>query len=300
MDDVRVVLQREADRMTESDDGLEQIFKKVARRQRRRGLMIGAAGTAATVLAVGALWIGLTHRSPTPLVSPPPTPQASPGLAELRGELQRLQSIWVSIAKEKADTAARAGRLNRRAVRLKTAPSGETPRERQHRMVAAARVQAQLAGVRARAAELAAKLGDLSGRIRLILLRMAAEIIGGENGDGRLTEPVVISPVQGITFDPPPQDATPALSAAEAIAEFQSVDKKFRLPADATSYLGVYTAPVGDGSYRFRDRLAWGIRWRGCPPSQGFVQPSLASSSCHEWLFLDANTGVMLEAVSEQ
>jgi hypothetical protein len=197
MDEVRAVLQREAERVTESDDGLEQMFAKVARRQRRRGLVIGVAGTAATVLVVGGLWIGLTHGSPTPMVSSLPTAKASPGLAELRGELHRLESARVSTAKQKADIAAKEGQLSRLEARLKTAPPGETPRERQHRMAVAASVQAQLADVRAQAAELAAKLRDLGRRILKIRIRIAADIIGGDNGGGRLTEPVVISPVQG-------------------------------------------------------------------------------------------------------
>ncbi|HEY7281436.1 MAG TPA: hypothetical protein VID47_07555, partial [Actinomycetota bacterium] len=126
---------------------------------------------------------------------------------------------------------------------------------------------------------------------------------------GNLPSTIIIDAVQGIRFDPPGPEDVPSLTEEQALARYESANTKFTLPADATSYLGLYTAPVGDGTFRFHERLAWGIRWPGCPVDSGnpgFLpgsQPSATSApsprpeSCAEWLFLDANTGQMLEAV---
>jgi hypothetical protein len=107
-----------------------------------------------------------------------------------------------------------------------------------------------------------------------------------------------------ITLDPPmntetfapPGNAKSDLTAEEALAAFQKVDAEFELPVDATSQLGFYTASVGDGTYRFQDRLAWGFTWQQCAQPQHDVSPDTVLP-CTKWLFLDANTGEMLELV---
>jgi hypothetical protein len=89
------------------------------------------------------------------------------------------------------------------------------------------------------------------------------------------------------------------LTAEEAIAAFEAVNAEFQLPADSTAQLGFYTAAVGDGTYRYQDRLAWGISWHECAVAIGGdigPPPTPDLSACTAWLFLDANTGEMLEA----
>ncbi len=104
-------------------------------------------------------------------------------------------------------------------------------------------------------------------------------------------------PTDSRTFAPP--NASPLLTAKQALVKFESVDGAFELPADSTIWLGTYTAAAGGGIYRFQDRLAYGIRYPQCiPPSNPFpVSPSIIS--CTRWLFLDADTGKMLEDVDQ-
>jgi hypothetical protein len=107
------------------------------------------------------------------------------------------------------------------------------------------------------------------------------------------------SPPGTVTFSPPPDGTTPAMSSGEAIAAFQSVDPEFQLPPDAVTYLGLYTAETGGGGARFLNQLAWGVRFHRCEALHHQV-PSATPVSCTEWLFLDANTGAMLETQWQQ
>ncbi len=105
-------------------------------------------------------------------------------------------------------------------------------------------------------------------------------------------------PMNTERFEPPPADAKPALTPEQAIAAFRIVDPAFKMPPDATVWLGSYTAAVGDGSFRFDHRLAWGVRYHECLPPQHPV-PSDFVVPCIRWLFLDANTGRMLEDLAQ-
>jgi hypothetical protein len=89
----------------------------------------------------------------------------------------------------------------------------------------------------------------------------------------------------------------PGMTADEAIAAFQAVDSEFELAPDATIKLGLYTAAVGDGTYRYDNQLAWGISWHLCAAYAHDYVPTHVP--CTYWLFLDANTGAMLEAESQ-
>ena len=92
-------------------------------------------------------------------------------------------------------------------------------------------------------------------------------------------------------------DASPELSASEAIARYENHNSDFALPSDAVSYLGYYSAAKGDGTYSYKDRLAWGFAWHECiapQPNPRYTGPPI-STSCSAWLFLDANSGRMLE-----
>jgi hypothetical protein len=93
----------------------------------------------------------------------------------------------------------------------------------------------------------------------------------------------------------PPGNATPTLTSDEAIKSFQNVNPEFQLPDEATVALGLYSAAVGDGTYRYKDRLAWGYSWQQCARPRAQPSPDTVIP-CTLWLFLDANTGEMLEA----
>ena len=69
---------------------------------------------------------------------------------------------------------------------------------------------------------------------------------------------------------------------------------ELKLQDAADVELGYYTAAVGDGSYRFKDRLAWGYSWHECGDYAHDI-PYPTKAPCTFWLFLDANTGEMLE-----
>jgi hypothetical protein len=104
-------------------------------------------------------------------------------------------------------------------------------------------------------------------------------------------------PLNRITFSPS-GNQVPNLTEAEAIAKF-TASPDVHLPDDLTVQLGLYTAAVGDGTYRFKDELAWGISWNTCMSVIGgdIASPSpLDKVPCTRWLFLDANTGEMLES----
>jgi len=107
---------------------------------------------------------------------------------------------------------------------------------------------------------------------------------------------VLDPPLNTMTFVPP-GDVQARLTSSEAIAAFRAADPEFTgLPADATSFFGIYTAAVGDGTFRFHDRLAWGYTWHRCVQSQAPFASAPTPAFCKQWLFLDANTGQMLEA----
>jgi hypothetical protein len=61
----------------------------------------------------------------------------------------------------------------------------------------------------------------------------------------------------------------------------------------------LYTAAVGDGTYRYNDQLAYGISWHWCPGA-AHQAPADVQLSWTFWLFLDANAGAMLEGVWQQ
>jgi hypothetical protein len=106
------------------------------------------------------------------------------------------------------------------------------------------------------------------------------------------------SPLNTESFETP-VEAQPAMTSDEAIAAFQKVDSEFVLVPDATVQLGLYSAAVGDGTYRYERQLAWAISWHMCAVSMHEPPPG-TELPCTFWLFLDANTGEMLEGEWQQ
>jgi hypothetical protein len=107
------------------------------------------------------------------------------------------------------------------------------------------------------------------------------------------------------TFSPP-GDEEPGLNSEEALNLFREANPAFTKQITEAG-LGLYTARSGDETFRFEDRLAWGYSWQECPPpppvAPGMETPSSeesADSPCVGWLFLDADTGEMLEGLYQQ
>ena len=110
-----------------------------------------------------------------------------------------------------------------------------------------------------------------------------------------LPQSVVLDPpISSMRFDPP-GPSVPQLSASEALSDFEQVDPLFALPEDATIQFGLYTAAVGDGTFRYLEEPAWGIRFHECAvPQDGRAFD--APLPCTVWLFIDSTTGQMMEA----
>ncbi|HJP66184.1 MAG TPA: hypothetical protein VKA30_07770 [Actinomycetota bacterium] len=124
---------------------------------------------------------------------------------------------------------------------------------------------------------------------------------------GASTNPVVLNPPRNTeVFTPASGGESPNLTAQQAIEVFQAKSPEFDPPKDAAYELGYYTAAVGNGEdYRYQDRLVWAIRWDWCPiymppPNVKAIPTRDPNDPCRFWLFLDANTGEMLEGTWQQ
>lgn len=110
-----------------------------------------------------------------------------------------------------------------------------------------------------------------------------------------VTSTIVIDPETGETFAPPPVNAAPALTAAQAYAREMTVENSpTAIPSHVTAQLGVLTLPRGetapDGS---TTELAYGFSWHSCMVTlNGWVPPT---DPCIEWDWVDANTGQMID-----
>lgn len=76
------------------------------------------------------------------------------------------------------------------------------------------------------------------------------------------------------------------------------------LPAGTSVQLGRLTLPVGAGApgqYNAKDQLVYAFTWRQCAPNIGPFDPTSPSASpsdstyCTAWLFVDAETGKMVD-----
>jgi hypothetical protein len=126
----------------------------------------------------------------------------------------------------------------------------------------------------------------------------SANRVGATTGVPSAPSTVVLNP--GFIWFDPPGDAQPQLTSSEAMAIFEQADPEFNPSAEPVAQLGLYTAYVANGTYRFKDALAWGFTWHQCAPTYGMAPPVGAVVSCTAWLFLDANTGEMFELTWQQ
>jgi len=120
---------------------------------------------------------------------------------------------------------------------------------------------------------------------------------------------ITVEPGIHETFAPPPADAAPAMTAAEAWAGWERHAEipanTTAIPANTTVQLGLLTLPVGpycgaechglivqNGiAYTALNQLAWGYSWPAFPHRH---------SHSMNWIFLDASTGLMIEGVMAQ
>ena len=133
---------------------------------------------------------------------------------------------------------------------------------------------------------------------------------------------ITIQPGSGETFTPT-STGSPALTAEQAFADFAHLNgwTSTAIPDVDTVQLGLLTLPVGpaDGpgtdnliksngeAYRALNQLVWAYSWKQCPPVVG-PSPSAGASpaptpslgACIGWLFLDANTGTMIDQTYQQ
>jgi len=108
--------------------------------------------------------------------------------------------------------------------------------------------------------------------------------------------------IDGTTFAPPPSNATPALTAAQAFATWSPGTA---IPSQVSVQLGLVTVPVGPDcgaecsnlivqngiAYQSLNELAYGFEWSTCPPPSGPNAPTPSPGPSIQWNFIDANTG---------
>lgn len=263
MSEFRSLLDREAGRAVFGDDAFERTIRRSARRQRRRGLIMGAVAVGAVAAILVPLWIGLTRTRPVSPASPQPS-KTSVDLRHMQRELPPLVALQRELQHASRSIAARRATLQ---------PCGGCERAK-HLSAMNTKYRFQLVFVGQRIFELRTEI--------------ASALLGGPDGDGRLASPIVL-PGTDESFDPPPAGVRPALNASEALAEYAERNTGFVLRPGLRAHLGLYTGAGGT-------RLAWGYSSNGCPSRFPTTTPPLASR-CTSWLFIDAQAGRMIVAI---
>lgn len=94
-----------------------------------------------------------------------------------------------------------------------------------------------------------------------------------------------------------PTNVSAAMSSQDAIAAFKEADSEYSPPSDATVQLGLLTTGPEDGSYGVYQRAAYLILGGPCIRTSVLIgsSPQPMPDGCQMALFLDANTGEMLE-----
>ena len=138
-----------------------------------------------------------------------------------------------------------------------------------------------------------------SSALVLALLVAAGASCAKSPGPGAGASPSIItldSPNNLNTFTLAP-DASAKLTSSQAFDAFLENHRGFQFSlSDATSVqLGYLTAAVGDGTYNYKDRLAYGYTF-DTPGMAAHELPTDSPVSNTWWVFLDANTGEMLQS----
>jgi hypothetical protein len=141
----------------------------------------------------------------------------------------------------------------------------------------------------------------------IAILAAAGVAVSIAIGHAQATQAMAISSTMTVgvdTFAPPPSDAVPALTAAQAWAQFEhhASGTITTIAPSTTVRLGLLTVRVGpycgaechglivrNGiAYQALDQLAWGYGWLAFPHRH---------SKRMNWVFLDASTGQMINGV---
>lgn len=115
---------------------------------------------------------------------------------------------------------------------------------------------------------------------------------------------VVVAPAIPETFTPTPM-ATSKLTSDQAFHVFAELTGSTRSSpaAGVTVQLGQLTLPVGagdPGAYLANQELVWAYSWASCPTSTIPGVSTPPSSPCVEWMFLDADTGKLVDQTWQQ
>jgi hypothetical protein len=158
-------------------------------------------------------------------------------------------------------------------------------------------------------------------RTYVIVAALALAALAGVSGCGRagsshaviaratpVSATITIDPAINETFAPPPANAAPGITAQQAWAQWENAggSTNTSIPSNTTVQLGLLTLPVGpdcgaeceNGNivqngmvYSALNQLAYGYSSSVCPAGS-----SLPAVQCTRWIFLDANTGKMIDA----
>jgi hypothetical protein len=125
----------------------------------------------------------------------------------------------------------------------------------------------------------------------------------------RVQNTITIDTSVGETFAPPPEGASPAMTAQQAWATYTKVDTSYstsEIPSNVSVSLGLLTLPLGPSgpngteAYTARDVLTYGFSWHNCPVSRNPRAPSPQSNPCIEWNFINADTGQQIDDTWQQ
>jgi hypothetical protein len=132
-----------------------------------------------------------------------------------------------------------------------------------------------------------------------VVLLIASSSCGSAAAPRTGASPTVVvldAPIGLNTFALAP-DGPAKLTSTQAFDAFLAEHPSFAFKlSDATSVqLGYLTAAVGDGTYSWKDQLAWGFTWDRSEIFAHSVPPDFPRSNTW-WMFLDADTGSMLQS----
>jgi hypothetical protein len=120
---------------------------------------------------------------------------------------------------------------------------------------------------------------------------------------------ITVDPAVNETFAPPASASpAPAMTATQAFLKWMqdTGQAQTTIPSNISAQLGLLTLPTGPDcgsecqgliiqngmAYQALNQLAYGYSWSVCPASS-----TLPDVNCLRWIFLDANTGHMIDGV---
>lgn len=114
---------------------------------------------------------------------------------------------------------------------------------------------------------------------------------------------VIIDSNLGEVFVPVENPSLALMTADEAFAAQAQRLNSDRLtpPEGDTIQLGRLTMPIGPGQgYTARDQLVWAFRTHQCPASRALNPSAAPNGPCIEWMFLNADTGALIDDTYQQ